>query len=64
MKYAIKWQGEYMRERYGNDCFSDDLGHAILFDTHDEAAAELIGDECVVQIFEDEEGGIWEVETQ
>jgi hypothetical protein len=60
MKYAIKFQGEYMRQRYGSDCFTDDLGFAVLFDSREEAVSELFGDEHVVEIQEDEEGGIWE----
>lgn len=60
MKYAIKLENEYMRERFGNDCFTDDLGNAILFESREQAENELIGKERVVEIQEDEEGGLYE----
>ena len=60
MKYAIKLGDEYMQERLGDDCFTDDLGHAILFETREMAEDELIGKEQVVEIREDGEGGLYE----
>ncbi|MNO32214.1 hypothetical protein D3C76_221980 [compost metagenome] len=63
MKYAIKLGNHYMQERFGDDCFTDDLGHAILFETRELAENQLIGKERVVEIQEDEEGGLWEEVT-
>lgn len=60
IKYAIKLGSEYMRERYGSDCFTDDLGQAVLFDSHKAAASEMMGKERIVVVLEDEEGGLLE----
>lgn len=60
IKYAIKLDGEYMHERFGEDCFTDDLSFAVLFDSREMAEDELIGREQVVEIHFDDEGGMIE----
>ncbi|MDO3682226.1 hypothetical protein [Paenibacillus ehimensis] len=63
MKYAIKHQvtGEYLRDDpETHDAYTDDLGHAKLFDSAHDAGLEMMADEIVVVIQEDEDGGIWE----
>ncbi|KQN96899.1 hypothetical protein [Paenibacillus sp. Leaf72] len=48
---------EYMRAKYGDDCFTDNIGNAVLFDTLEELP-ELAAHEYVVYVEEDDDGGL------
>ena len=54
---------EYMRETHGDDCFTDDLAHAILFDSEEEANLHLLDDYFVAEIEEDEDGWLFRFGT-
>lgn len=63
-KYAIAIQingcEEYMRELHGDDCYTDDIGHAILFDSPN-GIPSIEGDEYIVEVEDDEEDGMYVV---
>jgi hypothetical protein len=64
MEYAIATQGingeEYMREPHGDDCFTDDIGLAILYKELIEMPS-LRNIDYVVLVDNDEENGIYVV---
>lgn len=53
---------EYLREVYGDDCFTDDIGNAILFERIHELPNLNMG-EYLVRVVEDEEGGLYVAQT-
>lgn len=64
MKYAIACkigeQEEYLREQRGDDCFSDDIGNALLFHNWRNIPFNVMDHaDYIVKVQEDEEGGIW-----
>lgn len=52
---------EYMQETHGDDCFTDDLAHAILFDSDEEACQHLGANVFIAEVEEDEEGWLFRV---
>lgn len=48
---------EFLREESGADCYTDDVGNAIVYDEHG-AIRELIDDEYVIKLKYDIDGGI------
>jgi len=50
---------EYMRETTGDDCFSDDLSYAILYEFQAEIPPLHNDDEYIVEVVQDDEGCIW-----
>jgi len=61
-KYVIKnLNGEYLQRYCGDDCFTDDLGFAILFDSAKDAQRECIDDEVEAEVEIDEEGNMLEL---
>lgn len=66
MKYAIAQkkneQEEYLQEYFGSDCFSDDIGHAILFRNWRDIPSNVVDPtDYIVKVEEDEEGGLFVV---
>jgi hypothetical protein len=49
---------EYLRELSGDDCFSDDIGNAIIYESKDKAPALELG-EYIIRVIQDDEGCIW-----
>lgn len=48
---------EFLREESGSDCYTDDIGCAIIFDERS-AIRELIDDEYPIKLKYDVDGGI------
>ena len=58
-KFVIKTStGEYLQEESGDDCFTDDIGEALLYDEIPETQQE----EVVVTVEWDEEEESWKEE--
>jgi hypothetical protein len=55
---AINGPEEYMRQHYGSDCYTDDIGHAILFDSNNDVPPTE-GEEYIVEVEDDEEDGLY-----
>ena len=55
----INGREEYMREESGDDCFSDDLGNAILYEFKGEITPLTSEGESIIEVIEDEEGCIY-----
>jgi len=54
----VNGKEEYLRELTGDDCFSDDLGHAIIYENRNTIPSLGLG-EYVVEVIQDDEGWIW-----
>jgi hypothetical protein len=54
----VNGKEEYLRELSGDDCFSDDIGNAIIYKSKDETPT-LGLDEYIIKIIEDDEGWVW-----
>lgn len=64
MKYAIACKigdhEEYLREQSGADCFSDDIGNAVLFHNWRNIPFNVMDPtDYIVKVGEDEDGGMW-----
>jgi len=62
-KYIIarnndKGQAEFLQELHGEDAYTDDLGHALQFDSEYDATRERIDDEHIAELGFDIEGAI------
>lgn len=49
---------EYLREKSGDDCFSDELGNALTYETKEEINQLGLG-EYIVEVREDKEGFLY-----
>jgi hypothetical protein len=63
LKYAIAQkkndQEEYMQEFFDDDCFSDDIGNAVLFhDWRNIPFNVMEPSDYIVKVEEDDEGGL------
>lgn len=54
----------FMRESHGDDCFTDDIAHAIIFETVAELKPTILKGESFYPIKQDEEGNIIGILTE
>jgi len=55
---------EYLREEHGDDCFSDDLSHAYLYEFMGDIPPLHDDSEYITKVYCDEEGGLSRVNDQ
>ena len=62
LKYAIATDinglEEYMHQQHGDDCYTDDIGHAILFNFAKNVPLNE-PHEYIVEVENDQEGGMY-----